>query len=119
MQDVHVDHELVYEPGKNEADPIDYLSCRHPLPETEGDDTEKIAKWTVNAQHAVVITRIREETLKDEVMQRLAKKIAKGDWEKHNRDKDIESYLYVKDMKDAYKISKKRHQSKSHLRDGK
>ena len=30
MQDV--DYELVYEPGKDEADPLDFLS-RHPLPE--------------------------------------------------------------------------------------
>ena len=31
MQDV--DYEFVYEPGKDEADPLDFLS-RHPLPET-------------------------------------------------------------------------------------
>ena len=29
-------------------------------------------------------------------MQRLAKRIAKGDWEKHKRDKDLEPYLHVK-----------------------
>lgn len=29
-------------------------------------------------------------------MQRLAKRIAKGDWEKHKRDKDIEPYSHVK-----------------------
>ena len=44
----------------------------------------------------MVVTRIREETRKDEVMQRLAKRIAKGDWEKHKRDKDFEPYLHVK-----------------------
>ena len=32
MQDV--DFEIVYEPGKYEADPLDFLS-RHPLPEKE------------------------------------------------------------------------------------
>ena len=32
----------------------------------------------------------------NEVMQRLAKRIVKGDWEKHKRDKDIEPYLHVK-----------------------
>ena len=62
MQDV--DYELVYQPGKDEADPLDYLS-RHPLPEKEKDNTEKIVRWTVNAEHAVVVTRIREETQKD------------------------------------------------------
>jgi hypothetical protein len=34
MQDV--DFEIVYEPGKDEADPLDFLS-RHPLPEKEND----------------------------------------------------------------------------------
>ena len=58
MQDV--DYELVYEPGKDEADPLDYLS-RHPLPETGDDSTEKIIRWTVNTEHAVVLTRIREK----------------------------------------------------------
>ena len=29
-------------------------------------------------------------------MQRLAKRIANGDWEKHKRDKDIEPYFHVK-----------------------
>ena len=47
MQDVV--YELVYEPGKDEADPLDYLS-RHPLPETEDDKTKKIIRWTVNAK---------------------------------------------------------------------
>ena len=89
------DYELVYEPGKDEADPLDYLS-RHPLPETGDDNTEKIVRWTMNAEHAVVFTRIRQENQKDEVMQRLAKRIVKGDWEKHKRDKDIEPYLHVK-----------------------
>ena len=42
------------------------------------------------------MARIREETQKDEVMQRLAKRIAKGDWEKHKRDKDIEPYSHLK-----------------------
>ena len=73
-----VDYELVYEPEKDETDPLDFLS-RHPLPETGHTKTEKIIKWNVNAEHAMVVTRIREETQKDEVMQRLAKKIAKGD----------------------------------------
>ena len=95
MQDV--DYELVYEPGKDEMDPlaIDVLS-RHPLPETGDGKTEKIIRWNVNTEHAVVITRIREETQKDEVKQRLAKRIVKGDWEKHKRDKDLEPYLHAK-----------------------
>ena len=48
MQDV--DYELVYEPGKDAADPLDYLS-RHPLPETERDDTEKTINLIVSNEH--------------------------------------------------------------------
>ena len=92
MQDV--DNELVYEPGKDEADPLDYLS-RHPLSETGDDSTEKIIRWTVNTEHAVVLTRIREKTPKNEVMQKLVKRIVKGDWEKHKRDKDLEPYTFT------------------------
>ncbi|PFX12680.1 Uncharacterized protein K02A2.6 [Stylophora pistillata] len=95
MEMQHMDYELVYEPGKDKADPLDFLS-RHPLPETGRDETEKIIKWNVNTEHAVVITRIREDTQKDEIMQRLTKRIAKGDWEKHKRDKDVEPYQHVK-----------------------
>ena len=80
--------------GRTKQIPLDYLS-RHPLPDMEDDKTEKIIRWTVNAVHAVVITQIREESQKDEVIQRLAKRIAKGDWEKHKGDKDLEPYLHV------------------------
>ena len=38
-----VGYELVYEPGKDEADPLDYLS-RHPLPEIGDDSNEKIIR---------------------------------------------------------------------------
>ena len=65
MQDVV--YELIYEPGRNEADPLDYPS-RHPLPETGNDHTKNIVRWTVNSDHAVVIERIREETQKDRKM---------------------------------------------------
>ena len=46
MQDV--DFELVYEPGKDEADPMDYLS-RHPLPITGTDNTEKSCEKHFNS----------------------------------------------------------------------
>ena len=72
MQDVDLSW-CMYEPVKDEADPLDYLS-RHPLPETVDDSIEKIIRWTVNTEHAEVITRIREKTPKDEVMQQLEEK---------------------------------------------
>ena len=74
--------------------PLDYLS-RHPLSQKGDDKTEKIIRWNLNAEHAVIVTRITEETQKDEVMQWLAKRIAKGDWEKHKRDKGLETYLHI------------------------
>ena len=51
MQDV--DYELVYQPGKDEEDPLDYLS-RHPLPITGKDTKEKVIKSIVTAEHAIV-----------------------------------------------------------------
>ena len=53
-------------------------------------------RWNVNAEHTKVVIRIRQETQKDEVMQQLAKRIVKGDWEKHKSDKDLGPYLHVK-----------------------
>lgn len=90
-----IDYKLVYEPGKDEADPLDYLSI-HPLPETGEDITEKIISWNMSTEHAVVVTHIREETQKDDIMQGLTKRIAKGGWEKHKRDKDLVPYLHMK-----------------------
>ena len=69
MQDV--DYELVYERGKDEKDPLDFL-LRHPLPETGDDATEKVSKWIVNTEHAVVIDKVREEAQKATVLKKLA-----------------------------------------------
>ena len=48
-----------------------------------------------NKEHAVLLCEFREETQKDEVMPRLSKMIAKGDLEKHKRDKDAELCSHV------------------------
>ena len=37
-----VDFEVIYEPRKDEADPLDYIS-RHYLPDNGNDDTEKLS----------------------------------------------------------------------------
>ena len=95
MQRPDVNYELIYEPGRDEADPLDYHS-RHPPPETEDESTEKIINCTMEAEHSVVPERIREETIKDETMQKLAQRISKGDWNKYRRDKDVEPYIYIK-----------------------
>ena len=62
MQDV--DCELIYEPGKDEQDPLDFLS-RHPLPIAVSDNTERIIKCIIDAEHATMLEHIREETDKD------------------------------------------------------
>ena len=62
MQDV--DYELVYEPGKDEQDPLDFLS-RHPLPISGTDNTEKVIKSVITSEHAIVLDHIKEETQKD------------------------------------------------------
>ena len=68
MQDV--DFEIVYEPGKYEADPLDFLS-RNPLPEKEIDGTERVIKAVIHNEHAVVLERLQEETNKDEQLLKL------------------------------------------------
>ena len=102
MQDV--DFELVYEPGRDAADPLDFLS-RHPLPETGHDSTEKMIKQVVATEHAVVLSRIQEETERDPQLQNLTKRIQLGDWEKHRKDADIEPYYAIReDMYIAEKL---------------
>ena len=58
---------MKYKPGKDEADPLDFLS-QHPLPIVGNDDTEKI----IETEHAVVLDRIREETHQDGALQKLS-----------------------------------------------
>ena len=52
MQDV--DFDMKYEPGRDEADPLDFLS-RHPLPIIVDNSTEKILKAAIETEHAVVL----------------------------------------------------------------
>ena len=94
MQDV--DFELVYEPGKDEQDPLDFLS-RHPLAVSGTDNTEKIVKNIISAEHAVVLDHIREETRRDRELQKLQERIVKEDWEKYRKDHDINQYYSIKE----------------------
>ena len=59
MQDV--DFELVYQPGKDEAYPLDFLS-RHPLPETGTDSVERVINQVVRSEYAVVLEHIQDKT---------------------------------------------------------
>ena len=94
MQDV--DYELIYEPGKDEQDPLDFLS-RHPLPVSGTDNTEKIIKNVINAEHAIVLDSTRKETRNDGQLQKLYKRILKEDWEKHRKDPDIHQFYSIKE----------------------
>ena len=93
MQDV--DFELIYEPGKDEKDPLDFLS-RHPLPETGRDAVERVIKHVVNAEYVVVMDQIKEETQKDNQLQKLSARIQTGDWERHKEDPDIMPFYGVR-----------------------
>ncbi|CAC5422301.1 unnamed protein product [Mytilus coruscus] len=90
----NVDYELVYEPGKDEQDPLDYLS-RHPLPETENDETEQIVKQIIESEHAIVLSKIREETTKDARLQDVMQRLRRNDWEKHKSRLEIATYYMV------------------------
>lgn len=62
MQDK--DYELVYEPGRDKQDPLDFL-YRHPLPVSGTDNTENVIKSVMNSEHAILLGHIKEETQKD------------------------------------------------------
>lgn len=95
MQDV--DYEMIYEPGKDEADPLDFLS-RHPLPETDENTVEAEIKAVIQAEHAVVLSHIQKETEKDPEMEKLKETILKGQWEQIKKDPDIAPYYSIKDQ---------------------
>ena len=94
MQDV--DFELIYEPDKDEADPLDFLS-RHPVPETGRDAVERVIKHVVNAEYVVEMDQIKEETRKDNQLQKLSARIHTGDWEQHKKDPDIMPFYGVQE----------------------
>ena len=64
----NVDYEMRYEPGKDEADPLDFLS-RHPLPEMGEDETEEIIKSVTEAEPAIVLDKIKTATARDSTLQ--------------------------------------------------
>ena len=94
MQDVHF--EMKYETGRDEADPLDFLS-RHPLPIIGNNSTEKILKAAIETEHAVVLGGIKEETRRDTVLQKLRKTIKEGNWETSKKDVDLAPFYPIKD----------------------
>ena len=93
MQDVI--YELIYEPGKDAADPMDYL-CRHPLEDKEDDDTERVIKMIVFNEHGVVTDSIKDTTSTDETL-KLIKEIMKDNkWEHHKHRPETKQFYQVR-----------------------
>lgn len=90
MQDVEV-----YQPGKDEADPLDFLS-RHPLLETGTDSEQKVICQVISSERAVVLEHIQDETRKDAKLQKLAERISRGDWEQYRKDPDIAPFHTIR-----------------------
>ena len=80
-----VDFEMKYEPGKDEADPLDFLS-RYPLSIIGNNSTEKILKVVIETERAVVLEKIKAETRHDGVLQKLSQTIKEGNWETNKKD---------------------------------
>lgn len=93
MQDV--DFELIYQPGKDEKDPLDFLS-RHPLPETDNEEVGAVIKQVTEAEHAVILDKIRQETAKDPQLQKLRERMVTEDWENYRRDPDIMPFYHIR-----------------------
>ena len=91
----NVDYELVYEPGKDENDPLDFLS-RHPLPILGTNNTEKVIKNIIESEHAIVIDQVRRETEKDQQLQRLQQRILEEDWESHRKDTETLPFYHIR-----------------------
>ena len=79
-----------YEAGKDEADPLDFLS-RHPMPETGEDETEEMVKSITEAEPAIDLSKIKAETVPDNTLQKLSQIIHKGNWMEYRKDPDISS----------------------------
>ena len=94
MQDV--DYEMRYEPRKDEADPLDFLSG-HPLPETGEDETEEMVKSITEAEPAIVLSKIKAATAQDNTLRKLSQIIHKGNWMEYRKDPDVSPFMAIKD----------------------
>ena len=65
--------------------------------QTGHNSTEKIIKQVVSTEYAVVLSRFREETEKDQQLQALTKRIKHGDWEKHKKDLEKEPFYAIRE----------------------
>jgi hypothetical protein len=93
-----LDFTVKYEPGRDEQDPMDYLS-RHPLPETENDKTEKVVRQINRSEESATLAELRKETAKDEILQELIQCINTGNWKKQKKNEKLKPFL---DMQEEF-----------------
>ena len=98
MEIQDLDFTVKYEPGRDEQDPMDYLS-RHPLPTTENDKTEKVVRQISRSENSTTLEELRKETEKDEIIQEIMRSIHKGDWKMQKKNEKLKPYL---DMQEEF-----------------
>ena len=67
------------------------------MPGIGNDYTERVLKAAISKEYAVVLDKIREETIQDRLMQKSSQTIQKGNWENSKRDADLIPFYQVKD----------------------
>eukprot|EP00795_Rhopilema_esculentum_P016089 gene16089-7441_t len=78
----------------------DYQQDYSRRPRRDDDkDTEHTVKAIINDRPAVLLSKIKEETRKDETHLKLRTIITKGDWENHRRDADTAPFYSIKNEK--------------------
>ncbi|KAL9982486.1 hypothetical protein ACROYT_G004534 [Oculina patagonica] len=107
MQDV--DFEQIYEPGKDDRCRSTRLPIKTPTVRERKDAVERVIKYVVTAEHAVVIDQIKEETRKDIQLQKLSVRILTGDWEQHKKDPDITPFYSVHSQCYECQVTTKQH----------
>ena len=90
-----VDYEIVYDPGKDAADSMDYLS-RHPLPETERVYTEQPINAIISNEHGLVLKGIKEAIASDFVPQDVMKIMKENDCERQKDRPESKPYYLIK-----------------------
>ena len=72
---------------------MDYLS-RHPLPETERDDTEQTINAIISNEHGAVMKGIKEAIASDFVLQDVMKIMKENDWERQRTDQRLNHIIW-------------------------
>ena len=96
MEITDFDFELKYEPGRNEVDPLGYIS-RHPISENYWDNTEQVINHISHKENAETLDRIRTKTKKDKILRKLTSHVINNDWIKAEKDLEISPYKHIKE----------------------